>query len=378
LRIGNISAQTESAFTFSRGTPVAITIYDIAEKAHVSIATVSRVFNNHPRVQEETRRRVVEVARSLGYQPHVSARSLARQNTNLISAVVPMMTSYFFMEVMRGFQDRMEESAFDLLVFASRTLDNVDSQLGRALQKGRADGTLLCSTPLTSQRVARLKASGCPLVLVDSHHPDFDSISVDNRKGGYEATRHLIESGRSRIGLIMADPRSVPAADRRSGYVEAHVEAGRQVEDAFTWTAEEPRMHGYDKETGYVAMKALLAGRRRPDAVFVASDVQALGAMRAIREAGLRVPDDMAIVGFDDISTSAFVGLTTLRQPMYEMGKLAVEKLIRRVEEPERPTSHTTFSPRLVVRDSCGSHARGIDYDADPAVLTEPVPARLA
>ena len=342
---------------------LATTIYDIADQARVSIATVSRVFNDHPRVSDTTRRRVFRVAEQLGYEPHASAQSLARQNTRLISAVVPMMTSYFFMEVLRGVQDRLDESAYDLLVYASRTLEKVDGQLGRAVQRGRADGLLLVSTPLTPPRARRLAATRQGVVLVDAFHDGFDSVSVDNRRGGAEAVRHLIARGHERIGLVLPVPGSVPAADRRAGYADALAEAGRAVDERLIvhadWDHED---HGYTRYAGYRGMQVLLerfaddpAGR--PTAVFVAADVMALGALRAAREAGLSVPGDLDVVGFDDVASSAYVGLTTLRQPMYDMGKLAIEKLLRRLTEPDTPPSHTAFAPQLVVRETTGGVA---------------------
>ncbi len=338
---------------------MAVTIYDIADGARVSIATVSRVFNEHPRVSDATRRRVFRVAEQLGYEPHASAQSLARQNTKVISAVVPMMTSYFFMEVLRGLQDRLDESDYDLLVYASRTLDKVDSQLGRAVQRGRADGLLLVSTPLTSDRARRLTASRQPVVLVDSFHSDFDSVSVDNRKGGAEAVRHLIERGHERIGLIMPAAASVPAAERRAGYEDALLEAAFPVDPELivsaTWDADH---HGYTRFAGYRAMQTLLerfdGGSSSPTAVFVAADIMALGALRALRDGNENGGANVEVVGFDDIASSAYVGLTTLRQPMYEMGKLAIEKLFKRLREPETPPSHTVFAPQLVVRETTG------------------------
>ena len=333
---------------------MALTIYDIAERAGVSIATVSRVFSGQTRVAEATRERVFAVADELGYEPNVSARSLARQSTRVVSAVVPMLTSYFFMEVIRGVQDRLSEIDYDLLVYASRSPEEVDPQLGRAVQKGRADGLLLCSTPLTDGRTRSLRASGLPVVLVDSVHPDFDSVSVDNHAGGATATRHLLEHGYERIALVAPNPVSVPGAERRAGYEAALCEAGRAVDPDLVVTSAEPEQHGYTREAGYAAMQKLLALPRPPDAVFAASDVQALGALRAARDAGLDVPGDLAVVGFDDIRTSAYVGLSTLSQPMYEMGKLAIDKLIERISEPERPVAHTTFAARLVARESCG------------------------
>jgi LacI family transcriptional regulator len=332
------------------------TIYDLAEHAGVSIATVSRVFSGRGRVAEGTKARVFAAAAELGYEPHVSARSLARKHTQLVAAVVPMLTSYFFTEVIRGVQDRLARSDLDLIVFASRSPEHVDDQLARALQKGRADGLLLCSTPLTAERAAALQAARSPVVLVDSAHPAFDSVAINNREGGYTATRHLMDLGHERVALIAPNPVSVPGAERRAGYEDALREAGRPVDDRLVFVSDEVEQHGYTREAGYAGMRELLARRgARPDAVFAASDVQALGALKALREAGLRVPGDMAVVGFDDIRTSAYVGLSTLSQPMYEMGQVALDKLLQRIAEPDRPVSHTTFSARLIVRDTCGA-----------------------
>ena len=337
---------------------MSVTIYDIAEHARVSIATVSRVFNEHPRVSEATRRRVFRVADELGYEPHASAQSLARKNTQIVSAVVPMMTSFFFMEVLRGMQDRLDESDHDLLVYAARTLDRVDGQLARALQRGRADGMLLASTPITPSRARRLAASRRPLVLVDSYHEDFDSDTIDNGRGGADAVRHLLARGHERIGLLLPLAESVPGRDRLDGARQALREADVDLDPQLVVRAEwDTEMHGFTRYAGYRAMQQLLAlpASERPTAVFACADVMALGALRAAREAGLSVPGDLEVVGFDDIESSAYVGLTTFRQPMVEMGTLATELLLRRMREPDTEPSHTVFAPRLVVRETTGA-----------------------
>ncbi|MDX1741089.1 MAG: LacI family DNA-binding transcriptional regulator, partial [Rhodothermales bacterium] len=153
-----------------------VTIYDIAERAKVSIATVSRVLNNNPRVSAKTRSRVLEVAQELGYEPHPSARSLARRRSSVVSAVIPMVTNYFFMEVLRGLQDRLGQSEFDLLVYTARTVEEVGTQLDRALHRGRSAGVLLFSTPIGEHHIARMRRFGQPVVLVDCSHPEFDSV----------------------------------------------------------------------------------------------------------------------------------------------------------------------------------------------------------
>ncbi len=336
---------------------MATTIYDIAEQAGVSTATVSRVFNGSARVAEATRRRVLDVAEGCGYQPHVSAQNLARQQTQLVSAVIPVMTNHFYMNVARGMQDALSESEFDLLVYAAPKPEEIGAQLGRALQRGRAEGLLLLSTQFTEEQRRRLKASQQAIVLVDAAHADFDSVSVNNERGGYLATRHLIAQGYRRIAHItVAPPEPPPALARRRGYEKALRKAGRPTEAALV-VASRRRRFGFVEATGHEAMQKLLRQEPRPDAVFVASDIQALGALRAVEEAGLRVPEDVALVGFDDIEVSAYVGLTTLRQPMHAMGRLAIETLLRRVREPEAPPKNIVLEPRLVRRRTAGEEA---------------------
>ena len=342
---------------------MAVTIYDIADEARVSIATVSRVFNEHPRVSEDTRRRVFRVAEKMGYEPHTGAQSLARKGTNLVSAVVPVMTSFFFMEVLRGSQDGLDASAYDLLIYPSRTFGGVDGQMGRALQRGRSDGLLLVSVPPTPERVRRLEATSQAVVLVDAFHDAFDSISLDSRWGGRQAVEHLIGRGHERVALILPVPGSAPGDERLAGYHDALAAAGREADPDLVVQADwHHDLQGYTRFAGYRAMQTLLerfADRpaQRPTAVFVAADIMAFGALRAAREAGLRVPRDLEVVGFDDVDASAYVGLTTLRQPMVEMGRLATEKLLRRLDDPGAPPSHTVFAPRLVVRETTGGAA---------------------
>ena len=336
---------------------MSVTIYDIAEQARVSIATVSRAFNDHPRVSESTRQRVLRVADRLGYEPHAGAQNLARQNTKVVAAVVPVMASYFFTEVLRGMQDGLDASDHDLLVYAARTVGRVDGQLQRALQRGRSDGTLLVSTPVSGVRARRLLASRSPVVLVDSYHEALDSVSIDNVQGGAEAVAHLAGRGHTRIGLIFPSTESVPARDRRAGAERALADAGIAPDPRLVVTAEwDTDDHGYTRYAGYRAMQRLLGlpPADRPTAVFAAADVMALGVLRAAREAGLAVPADLEVVGFDDVASSEYVGLTTLRQPMVEMGRVATEMLLRRMAAPGEAPTHTQFAPRLVVRETTG------------------------
>ncbi len=330
---------------------MSVTIYDIAQRAEVSIATVSRVFNDNPRVSQETRQRVQRVAKSMGYRPHAMAQGLARRTTSLVAAVIPVLTNYFYMESLRGVQDALADTDFDLIVYSATTPEAADGQLFRALQRGRSEGLLVFSTPLNEERHRRLDASRQPIVLVDAEDARFDSILVDNREGGVRATRHLIEQGYRRIAHITVFPEPPPARARREGYEKVMAEAGR----APLIVASDRRPYGFCEESGYEAMRTLIARADRPDAVFVASDVQALGALTALQEAGLDAPADVALVGFDDVKVSAFARLTTLRQPMYEMGVLAVERLLQRLADPALAPERYLFTPELVCRRSSGA-----------------------
>lgn len=348
-----------------------ITIYDIAERAGVSIATVSRVFSGRTRVAAATRDRVFEIARELGYEPNVSARRLAQQATQVVSMVLPTMTSYFFTEVIRGVQRCLSDAGYDLLVYSGRASDSIDGQLQRALQAGRSDGLLACSLPLTPEQLQRMNGSPTPVVLIDSIHPDFDSVAVNNVEGGYAAARHLLDCGYQRIGLILPHPDPAPGRDRREGFERALREANVRVEPHLVYVSSELDRHGYTADAGYAGMRALLSRSERPDAVFAACDEQALGALRALEDAGLRCPEDVALMGFDDIVTSAYVGLSTLRQPMYEMGRAGAEKLLRRLTDPERTVSHTVFSARLIPRKTTRAPRPGDGQSPDGSAAPE-------
>lgn len=350
------------------------TIYDIAERADVSTATVSRVFNDEAGVSEETRQHVLETADALNYRPHASAQNLAREHTNQIAVVAPVVANYFYMHVMRGIQHVLAERDMDLMVHAPANpqgriheqpdAESFNTYMARALQPGRNDGILLLSMPLTDEWAERLADTSRAVVLVDTEHPAFESLSVDSTHGGYEATRHLIEQGYERIGHITVEYDPPPAHHRREGYEQALRDHGRSVDEGLVAASDE-RPFAFSEKGGYQAMKILLERDPVPDAVFAASDMQAMGAMRAAQEANLRVPDDLAIVGFDDNELSRCAGLTTLRQPARTMGARAAETLLRRIETPgDPPVSSTVFSPELVVRRTCGGEGKPQDTSA--------------
>ncbi len=332
--------------------PVGITIYDIAEEAGVSIATVSRVFNDNPRVSESTRAAVLEVAERLGYQPHVSARSLARQQTETISAIVPMLSNYFYAEVLKGLQDRMAATSYDLLVYSAPTLGEIEGQLEKALHRGRSAGVMLFSAPVTGGLEKRLQQSDTPVVLVDCFHSGFDSISTDNRRGGEIAAAHFLSTGVRNPAVLMANPHSVPASQRLEGFRSELARNGVPLNEDHIVISSSGYHDGFNEQAGYEGMTALLNSGVIPDAVFATSDVQAIGAMDALRSTAYSVPDDIQVVGFDDLPIARYLGLTTLRQPMSEMGARAFELLMERMSKPATTVAHTVFAPSLISRQT--------------------------
>jgi LacI family transcriptional regulator len=209
------------------------------------------------------------------------------------------------------------------------------------------------------------------VVLVDTSHARFDSITIDNERGAYLATRHLLALGHRKIGLLSANLESVPARERLAGYQRAMREARIPVDQHLMKRTTSPVLDGFTQETGYALMREFLSmGRARPRAVVVSSDIQAMGALEALREAGVSCPEEMAIVGFDDIVVASHLGLTTMRQPMFQMGFLAAERLLERMEKRDLAPLHTTFTPELVVRKTCGGPSRTTDETPDANVLS--------
>lgn len=336
-----------------------VTIYDIAREASVGIGTVSRVLNNHPNVTPETRKRVKDIAKRLNYQPHTYAQRLARRQSETISAIIPFFTNYFFIEVLQGVQDRISQLGYDLVLYGVNDINQVESYLARALQRGKVDGILFFSMRLPEKIIPRLKETGLPTVLVDATSPDFDSISVANTEGAYAATTHLVELGHRKVGLVNAKLVSAPAIERLQGYRRALENHGISFSESLVRTGSNTKQDGFNRDAGYEAMMEFIkTGSEMPKAFFISSDIQAMGAIAALSENGLKVPEDVAIVGFDDIELARHIKLTTMRQPMYQIGVLAIERLVARMANPEMEVLHTTFSPTLIVRESCGALRR--------------------
>lgn len=334
------------------------TLEEVAQLAGVSRSTVSRVINDHPNVRAEVRERVRQVIREVGYQPHAAARSLVTSRTHVIGMIIPeavttLFTDPFFPLLLRGATETCNSHQYQLML--SLFTGNADRQeiYRRILRSGYLDGAIVASASLEDQIVPNLLRDHIPFISV-GRYPDerVHYVDVDNAGGARMVVEHLIRLGHRRIATITGRLDMIPGQDRLSGYRQALEARGIPV-------AEELIVEGdYTEASGTVGMQRLLPVS--PTAVFVASDMMAVGALKALRQADLQVPQDIALVGFDDISIASAIepALTTVRQPIERMASIAVEVLLSVLEassEEETPAQRIVLPTELVVRTSCGS-----------------------
>ncbi len=340
------------------------TIRDVARASNVSIATVSRVFNNSPLVSEETRLRVVAAASTLGYWPNGIARSLITNRTHTLGLLLPDLHGEFFSEVIHGVDLVSREKGFHLLVSRSSASAEELTEALRSM-RGRVDGLVVMAPDLDASRALRHSAGSVPIVLLNPEValPGCDSISVANAQGAHAVTRHLIGLGHHCIATITGPTQNIDARQRLEGYRAALREAGLEA-------SPDLEFHGdFTERSGYEAALELLRQRARPTAVFVANDHMAVGVLGALQEAGIRVPEDVALAGFDDIKMARYLTppLTTVNVDTMAMGRRAVQLLV----DPERAAGpvegrHEVLPTTLVVRGSCGAnrpHRSGTRWD---------------
>ncbi len=310
-----------------------ITIYDVADRAGVAISTVSRVLNDSPDVSEQTRQRVIEAIDALKFRPDRVAKTLAQQRTRSIAIAIPTFTTPFHNELLKGVRSMLVDEDHDLLLFDLGSRSPLERLLAM-LKRGTVDGLLLAGVPVDDSLALELKALRAPVVLVGHHHSQFDCIYWENASGARAAIVHLVEQGHRRIGMIRSFTDSFLQMKRIEGYRQAMDEAHLPFDESLIKSGTTEKHAGFSEEHGYEAMQRLLELDPPVTAVFASSDVQAIGAWKAIREAGKTVPEDIALVGYDDIKTSHFIGLSSVDQNMEGVGREAAERLLFRLAHP--------------------------------------------
>lgn len=310
-----------------------VTIYDVAQQAGVAISTVSRVLNESPDVASSTRARVLETIDELKYSPNRVAKSLAQPRSTVIAIAIPTFTTPFHNELLKGLRTVLAGRDHDLLLFDLGSSDPLQ-RLRSKLKGGTVDGLILAGIPVDPPLARELKALRAPVILIGNHHTHFDSFFWDDTEGARNATRHLINAGHSRIGMIRAYTDGYLQLQRIRGYREALSEHRIGFDPELVQSGTTAKHAGFSEEHGFEAMQRLLQAVPCPTAVLASSDVQAIGAWKAIRDGGLSVPRDIALVGYDDIKTSYYIGLSSVDQRIENTGHSAAERLMYRLDNP--------------------------------------------
>jgi len=330
-----------------------ITIKDIAKKANVSITTVSRVLNNKPDVSDETKENILRIIDKLGYNPNGIARGLVMQRTYTIGLIIPDISNPLFPEIARGIEKKAKKLNYSVIFYDTDNDIVEEREAIRVLRSKQVDGIILTSLSVkNSNELLKMKEEKFPVVELDRliQNIKIPTITIDNVLSGYTATSYLIEMGHTRLGHITGDLSIKSAENRLKGFRKALKKYQLKLENK--WVLE----GDYTSSSGYNQMKRLLKQSEKPTAVFIANDLMALGSYEAIFEEGLRIPEDISIIGHDGIDMASFVRpkLTTIAQPKLELGEKAAETLVKIIENPGiyKDEKNVILNTQLLIKES--------------------------
>lgn len=335
-----------------RSREMKITIDDIAQRAGVSKTTISRILNgNYSQTSEETRKRILDIVRELDYHPNELARGLKRAETNVMGILLSNLRNSFWTTVLEGVEDTCQANGYNLMICNSGDSREVESQYIKGFQRRKVDGIIVNPTTSNNELFAQLVNARYPVVVMNRklYGLPVSTVVMDNTYGASAAVEHLISIGRQRIAIVTYEPKGISTwTERIEGYQRTLRRHGFTDDDFLIETVEQT------KGATRAATRRLLTGPRRPDAIISASNVLTFEILEAIRESGLSMPEDVAFVSYDETEWAKHMQppLTTIRQPAYEMGKLAVEQLIGVIKGTSVSTETTVLTPELIVRES--------------------------
>jgi LacI family transcriptional regulator len=325
------------------------TIYDVAKTAGVSISTVSRVINASPNVSQATKTRVLDAIDSLGFVPKAEARARAMKDFARIGVLTPFFTAPAFVQRLRGVAESLLATRYELTIYTVESIEHLDHYLATLPVTGHLEGLILLSLRVNDESAKKLIENNLETVLVEYPRQDLNTVEIDDFAGGEMAASYLIGKGYHRLGFIgdTADlgPHAIlPIPLRLKGFKTGIENAGLTLPDAYICKAR------YDVKEAEQKIEHLLQNPDPPDAIFAATDLQAIGVINKAQQMGLRVPEDLAVLGFDDLDMAEYFGLSTVHQALDESGRMAVEILLSRLKDPDRPLRHIRLPLKIVER----------------------------
>jgi DNA-binding LacI/PurR family transcriptional regulator len=326
------------------------TIYDVAELSGLSISTVSRVLNSPDRVSGETRARVLAAIDQLSFVPKAEARARALQSNWRIGVLTPFFTAPSFVQRLRGIDAALVNTTYELIIYTVESLNRLQGYLASLPITGNLDGLIIMSLPINDEDADRLAKYGPETVLIEYSKPDFCSVEIDDVAGGEMAAQYLAAKHHQRCAFVGdIDPPVYaihPVISRLTGFRQGLVDAGLLLPEEYIRTSP------YDQEPTRQVVRELLCLPQPPTAIFAAADIQAMGVLKVAQEFGLKVPDDLSVIGFDDLDMADYVGLTTIRQPLDDSGRIAAELLLSRLADPDRPVQHVRLPLTIIERET--------------------------
>ena len=324
------------------------TIYDVAKRSGISISTISRVLNNPEKVNPETRAIVLDAIDKLGFVPKAEARARALSKTNRIGVITPFFTAPSFVQRLRGVASALAASNYELVIYTIDSSDRIQGYLSSIPFTGNLDGLIVMSLPSQKKDAQRLVEHGIETVLIEYSHPGLNCIEIDDFQGGQMAAEHLLGKGHQLIAFVGdEEPHDFeihPAGMRLKGFQDAMKKARVNIPNEYI------RLFANTQEYAMQAARELLSLPTPPTAIFAGADIQALNVLKVAREMGVKVPEQLAVIGFDDIDSAEYLDLTTIRQHLDESGRLAAEILLSRIGESNRPLQHIKLPLQLIER----------------------------
>lgn len=328
-----------------------VTIYDVAKKAEVAISTVSRVLNGSENVSKATKDKVDKAIKELKFRPQVSARKLASKEPQMLAIAVPSFTTPYFNEVLKGVKDEIKKMDLDIIMYNTGSKDPEEA-VQNFFDRGTADAVILLSINVSDTVHELIQATQTPAVLVNSSHPAYNYFMLNDYQGGYMAGEHLVKKGFQRIGMITSIVESATSTERIRGFKDALKNYRMKIDNDLFVSGDTTKHGGFTEEAGFEAIYKYEKLGKFPDAIFCSNDTQAVGAIYALSKLGKKMPDDVAIMGYDNIKLSKYLELTTIDQKMYTIGVQATKRLSEIIKNPDDQLYQTTIDPVLVERGS--------------------------